>query len=93
MRPAILPILLLTALPVFAATSLTFEEVDTDGDGLVSADEAATVEGLVFDTADTDQDGTLSIDEYDIAVGTWSPPNGARPPNFVDETAPPPPKP
>lgn len=90
MRPVILPILLLTALSVFAATPLTFEEVDTDGDGLVSADEAATVEGLDFDAADTDKDGTLSIDEYDMAVGKWSPPDGARPPNLLDETTPPP---
>ena len=90
MRPAILPILLLTALPIFAATALTFEEVDTDGDGLVSADEAATVEDLDFDVADVDKDGTLSIDEYDIAVGKWSPPDGARPPNLIEEDAPPP---
>ena len=88
MRPAILPILLLTALPIFAATALTFEEVDTDGDGLVSADEAATVEDLDFDVADVDKDGTLSIDEYDIAVGKWSPPDGARPPNLIEENAP-----
>ena len=90
MRSAILPILLLTALPVFAATPLTFEEVDTDGDGLVSADEAATVEGLDFDAADMDKDGTLSIDEYDIAVKKWPLPDGARPPNLLDEDAPPP---
>lgn len=93
MRLAILPILLLTALPAFAATPLTFEEVDTDGDGLISADEAAAVEGLDFDAADTDKDGTLSIDEYDIAVGTWAPPDGARPPHLLDEDTPPPPKP
>lgn len=90
MRTAILPILLLTALPAFAATPLTFEEVDTDGDGLISADEAATVETLDFDTADTDQDGTLSVDEYDIALEKFSPPDGARPPNLLDENQPPP---
>ena len=43
MRALIVPVLLLVALPVFAATPLTFEEVDTDGDGLISADEAASV--------------------------------------------------
>lgn len=90
MRLAILPILMLTTLSVFAATPLTFEEVDTDGDGLVSADEAATVEELDFDAADMDKDGTLSVDEYDVAVGKWSPPNGAHPPNLLDEDTPPP---
>ncbi|QQS55912.1 MAG: hypothetical protein IPM89_12490 [Candidatus Competibacteraceae bacterium] len=68
MRALIVLVLLLVALPVFAATPLTFEEVDTDGDGLISADEAASVDGLDFDEADTDADGTLSVDEYDIAV-------------------------
>lgn len=88
MRPVILPILLLAALPVFAAAPLTFEEVDTDGDGLISADEAATIEGLDFDAADADQDGTLSVDEYEIAIGKWAPPDGARPPNLFEEDAP-----
>ena len=73
MRALIVPVLLLVALPVFAATPLTFEEVDTDGDGLISADEAASVEGLDFDAADTDADGTLSVDEYDIAVAKLPP--------------------
>ena len=67
MRALLLPILLLAALPAFAAP-LTFEEVDTDGDGLISADEAANVEGLDFNAADGDNDGTLSVDEYDIAI-------------------------
>ncbi len=93
MRTVILPILLLAALPVFAAAPLTFEEVDTDGDGLVSADEAATVEALDFDAADTNEDGTLSVDEYDIAMKKFSPPDNARPPNLLDKTAPPPSKP
>ena len=93
MRPAILPILLLTAWPVFAAAPLAFEEVDKDGDGLVSADEAATVERLNFAAADTDQDGKLSVDEYGIAVGTWPPPDGARPPSLLLEEDAPPPKP
>lgn len=101
MRALIVPVLLLVALPVFAATPLTFEEVDTDGDGLISADEAASVEGLDFDAADTDADGTLSVDEYDIAVAKLPPPvaesaapNGgetvapAAPPALAAPTAP-----
>ncbi len=94
MRVAILPILLLAALPVFAAAPLAFEEVDTDGDGLISADEAAAVEGLDFETADSDKDGTLSVDEYDIAVEKTSPPDDARTSSLLLEENPPPtPKP
>lgn len=72
-------VLLLAALPAFAAAPLSFEEVDTDGDGLVSADEAANVAGLDFDAADADQDGTLTIDEYEIAVGKWALPHAVSP--------------
>lgn len=79
MRALIVAVLLLAALPVFAAAPLTFEEVDTDGDGLISADEAASVEGLDFDTADADADGTLSVDEYEIAVEKLRLPPAAEP--------------
>ena len=100
MRALIVPVLLLAALPVFAAAPLSFEEVDTDGDGLISADEAASVEGLDFDAADADADGTLSVDEYDIAVEKLPPvaepaaPNGGEtvtpvtPPALAAPTAP-----
>lgn len=72
MRAFIALILLLTIFPVAATTTLTFEEVDTDGDGSISADEAASVEGLDFDAADLDNDGTLTVDEYDITVEKMS---------------------
>jgi len=93
MRTLILPALLLAALPAFAAAPLTFEEVDTDGDGLISADEAASVEGLDFNAADGDNDGTLSVDEYDIAVENLSPPTEAAPPAEADAEKPAPPAP
>ena len=80
MRAFILPILLLITLPVIAATPLIFQETDTDGDGLISANEADNVEGLDFNTADGDNDGTLTVDEYDIAVEKLSSPNTARSP-------------
>ena len=73
MRAFVLSALLLIAFPTLAAAPLTFEEVDTDGDGLISADEAASVEGLNFDDADADHDGTLSVDEYEIAVENLAP--------------------
>jgi hypothetical protein len=93
MRSFILPILLLVAFPVFAAPTLTFEEVDTDGDGLISADEAANVEGMDFDAADRDNDGTLTADEYDIAVEKMSQSIRSSRPNPAIDSIPPPPKP
>jgi hypothetical protein len=80
MRTPILQVLLLAALPTLAAATLTFEEVDTDGDGLISADEAASVEDLDFNAADGDNDGTLSVDEYDIAVQSLASPTDVAPP-------------
>lgn len=45
----------------------TFEEVDVNGDGQISQEEAGAIEGLDFATADTDQDGSLSMEEYNAA--------------------------
>ena len=44
--------------------------VDTDGDGAISKQEAATNAGLsqVFDQADANADGSLSADEYKAFV-------------------------
>jgi hypothetical protein len=47
----------------------SFEEVDQNGDGMISQEEAAAVEGLDFATADTNQDGSLDRDEYNQATG------------------------
>lgn len=51
-----------------AATSqpLTWADVDADGDGRLSRDEAANVPALaqVFDEADADNDGFLTQEEY-----------------------------
>ena len=68
MRAFILPILLLITRSVIAATPLTFEEADTDGDGLINADKTAHVEGLDFNTTGSDHNGTLTVDEYDVTV-------------------------
>ena len=46
----------------------SFEEVDANSDGLISAEEAATIEGLDFATADADQDGSLSVEEFTAAL-------------------------
>lgn len=93
MHAFILPILLLVMLPVVAATPLTFEEVDTDGDGLISAGEAASVEILDFEAADSDNDGTLTVDEYDIAVEKMSRPTQSHPLHPATGSMLPPPKP
>ncbi|HEX9877749.1 MAG TPA: hypothetical protein VGC50_13940 [Gammaproteobacteria bacterium] len=44
-----------------------FEDVDANGDGAISAEEAAAVEGLDFAAKDTDQSGSLSREEYEAA--------------------------
>lgn len=47
----------------------TFEEADTNKNGVVSRAEAATeVPDLDFATADENQDGVLTRDEYDAAT-------------------------
>lgn len=89
MRTLVLSILLLATPPAFAAAPLTFEEVDTDGDGLISADEAASVEGLDFNAADGDNDGTLTVDEYDIAVEGLTPPATDDQPGDAEPATPP----
>jgi hypothetical protein len=88
MRPLVLSALLLVVFSAAASAPLTFEEVDTDGDGLISADEAASVEGLDFNAADGDNDGTLTVDEYEIALEKLSPPPEASPRNPPNEPAP-----
>jgi hypothetical protein len=45
----------------------SFDDVDTNGDGAISASEAAAVEGLDFTSADANQDGALSRAEYEAA--------------------------
>ena len=53
----------------FAQGMPAFEEVDANGDGLISQEEAAAIEGLDFATADANQDGALSRDEYSALEG------------------------
>ena len=47
-------------------TKLTWAELDADGDGMLSAEEAAGIAALgdAFDEADADDDGLLTAEEY-----------------------------
>lgn len=49
-----------------ASGQITWEQLDADGDGNISREEAARSEGLsrVFDVADANSDGSLTIEEY-----------------------------
>ena len=55
----------LVSAPAFAAT---FDEVDADKDGMISAEEAQAA-GIDVTTADTNQDGSLDQGEFDAAMG------------------------
>lgn len=52
-----------------AAPPAAFEQIDTNGDGMISASEASAVEGLDLTSADTNGDGALSRTEYEAAAG------------------------
>jgi len=61
------------ALGLFGVAALaqdlpSFEDVDSNGDGQITRQEAAAIEGLDFTAADTNQDGTLSMEEYNAAA-------------------------
>ena len=49
------------------AQMAAFESVDANGDGFITPDEAAAVEGLDIGALDKDGDGKLSPDEYAAA--------------------------
>jgi len=68
LRHALAATALLGASGIALAQAPSFVEADTNGDGVISREEAAAVPGLDFDSADTDGDGVLSRDEYKAAV-------------------------
>lgn len=45
----------------------SFQKVDTDGNGMISKEEAGSVQGLDFSKADRNNDGQLSKSEYEAA--------------------------
>ena len=50
------------------AQSAAFEKVDVNQDGMISAEEAAAIEGLDFGAADLNGDGMLDKAEYEAAT-------------------------
>lgn len=61
--------LLFTASTVYAGDMPNFTDVDADGDGALTLDEASVVEGFDFTAADIDGDGSVTLDEYAAAIG------------------------
>ena len=69
MKNIILPAALLFASSTLLAGDMpNFTDVDADGDGVLSLDEASAVEGLDFTNVDADSDGAISLDEYVAAI-------------------------
>ena len=62
----------LMALGLFSGVALAappaFQDIDTNQDGVITADEAAQVEGLDMASADANGDGQLSLEEYEAAA-------------------------
>lgn len=62
-------VLLALSLAALATGAMAgFSEADTDGDGMLNAEEAAAA-GIDVNTADTDGDGMLSEEEAKAAMG------------------------
>lgn len=68
MSKKILVALSLAALAGAPAFAATFDEVDADKDGMISAEEAQAA-GIDVTTADANQDGSLDQAEFDAAMG------------------------
>lgn len=67
----ILVALSFAALASTSALAATFDEVDADQDGMVSAEEAQAA-GIDMTTADANQDGSLDQGEFEAAMGGHS---------------------
>lgn len=60
--------LLFAASTVYAGDMPNFTDIDADGDGALTLDEASAVEGFDFNAADADADGSVTLDEYVAAI-------------------------
>lgn len=69
MRKSLISLMILGFSGAAVAQGLpAFEEVDANGDGMISEEEAEAVEGLDFATADANQDGAIDRVEYEEAA-------------------------
>lgn len=67
-RVSVLMASLLLVVGAAVAQQSSFEELDTDADGVLSSSEAEVIETLDFTAADADQSGDLSQEEYEAAI-------------------------
>ncbi|MGH1358661.1 MAG: hypothetical protein ACRBC3_07845 [Burkholderiaceae bacterium] len=66
------PFMMATAFCLFSAIAFAgekpdFNSIDTNGDGVISAEEAKVLKQLDFKEIDADEDGSISPEEYDHA--------------------------
>lgn len=90
MKKTLIMTLLATAFcaPVFAANSQqnqppqppSFSEIDSNGDGVISQDEAKGPLAHDFDQADSNGDGELSQSELESFMQSHKPPQGGQGP-------------
>jgi hypothetical protein len=64
MRYLVLVVVGLSGMVAAQNSMPSFEEVDANGDGRITQQEAQSIEGLDFAAADANQDGYLSRAEY-----------------------------
>lgn len=67
LKTTLLPLAMLFGAGTVAAASPAFDDLDINGDGMLSAEETAAVKDLNLATADTDGDGALSREEFEAA--------------------------
>ena len=67
LKTTLLPLTLLFGASAVAAGTPAFDDLDSNGDGMLSAEETVVVEGLNLETADTDGDSALSRKEFEAA--------------------------
>lgn len=68
LKSALLPLaLLFGAGAATAASDQSFDDLDTNGDGSLSAEEVRSADGIELESADSNGDGALDEDEFKAA--------------------------